>query len=87
MFCAERLELECCTRPYELYTKKIGCGDRLSIGDFVNHVQAEEAHHIVRIFGDPNRQFSICQSLLMGGVCSFPSLGHWDESGRRWSRR
>lgn len=34
VFCAEHLELDCCTRPYELYSKKIGRGDnRLSIGD------------------------------------------------------
>jgi hypothetical protein len=31
----------------------------LFIGDFVNHVQAEEARHIVRIFSDLRGQFSM----------------------------
>ena len=77
VFCAEHLELECCTQLYELYAKKIGRGDRLFIGDFVNHVQAEEARHMARIFSDPN-------SLPTAGACSFLSLGRWGETGRIW---
>ncbi len=82
VFCAEHLELECCTRPYELYSKKIGRGDRLSIGDFVNHVQAEEARHIVRIFSYPNRQFSIL-SIDPDGCCMFVSVAR--ALGLEWA--
>jgi len=74
VFCAAHLELECCTRPYELYAKKAGGrGDRLFIGDYVNRVQAEEARHIVRIFSDPNSQFSIVP-IDPNGWCMFVSI-------------
>jgi hypothetical protein len=47
--------------------------DCSSIGDFVNHVQAEEARHIDRIFSDANRQFSIVP-LDPDGWCMFVSV-------------
>jgi hypothetical protein len=72
VFCAEHLDLECCTRPYELYAQKTG-DERLSIGDFVNRIQAEEARHIARIFGDPNSQFSIVP-IAPDGWCMFVSV-------------
>ena len=52
VFCAAHLELGCW--PSELYMKKAdgGRSDCMFIGDYMNHVQAEEARHIVRIFSD-----------------------------------
>ena len=80
---AEHLELECCKRPYELYAKKIGRGDDcLSIGDFVNHVQAEEARHMARIFSDQNGQFSIVP-ITPDGWCMFVSVAR--ALGREWA--
>lgn len=82
VFCAEHLDLECCTRPYELYSKKIGRDARLSIGDFVNHVQAEEARDIVCIFSDPKGQFSIVP-IDPDGWCMFVSVAR--ALGREWT--
>ena len=60
VFCAEHLKLECCTRPYGLYKRTKTKGRRLlKIGDFVNHVQAEEARQLVAIFTSPERKFSV----------------------------
>lgn len=60
VFCAKHLKLECCTRPYDLYKKTKTKGRKLmKIGDFVNHVQAEEARQMVAIFTSPVREFSV----------------------------
>lgn len=74
VFCANHLNLECCTRPFNQYLKRHGGGEGLlKISDFVNHVQAEEARQIVRIFSDPACQFSIVR-IEPNGWCMFVSV-------------
>ena len=71
VFCAEHLKLEYCTRPYELYKKTKTKGRKLmKIGDFVNHVQADEARQMVAIFTSPERQFSVV-AIDPDGWCTF----------------
>jgi hypothetical protein len=77
VFCAAHLDLECCTRLYELDSKKAGRSDCLFIGDSVNHIQAEEARHIICIFSDPNSQFSLVP-IAPDGWCMVVSVA------RRW---
>lgn len=70
VFCASHLQLECCTR---LSRQR----------DFINHVQAEEARHMVCIFSDPSCPFSIVP-IARDGWCMFSSVAR--ALGVDWSK-
>ena len=80
VFCAEHLNLACCTRPFESYQRH---GGQLAIAEFVNHVQAVEARQMVAIFTALERQFSVVH-IEPNGWCMFVAAAkgldmHWDD--------
>jgi hypothetical protein len=71
VFCKRHLELEACLVPYKSHVQRKNDQQPVSIQDFVNLVQAEEAQHIVRIFYE--NEYSLVP-IKRNGWCIFESV-------------
>jgi hypothetical protein len=74
VFCKKHVEeLEDCQVPYKSHVQRKNDQQPLSIQDFVNRVQADEAQHIVRIFSADECEYSL-MPIKRNGWCIFESV-------------